>query len=108
MPIFYTIKFANILYDIGNVDITHYINFEIFKKYIKKNSKLKIELTNQRKFLTNIGIKERAEIISRNLNFLKKTDIYYRLKRLLDKNEMGDIFKVMFVKNKSNKFKLGF
>ena len=108
MPIFYTIKFANILYDIGNVDITYYINFEFFKKYIKKNSKLKIELTNQRKFLTNIGIKERAEIISRNLNFLKKTDIYYRLKRLLDKNEMGDIFKVMFVKNKSNKFKLGF
>ena len=69
---------------------------------------MKIELTNQRKFLTNIGIKERAEIISKNLNFLKKTDIYYRLKRLLDKNEMGEIFKVMFVKNKSNKFKLGF
>ena len=39
---------------------------------------------------------------------LKKTDIYYRLKRLIDKNEMGDLFKVMFIKNKDNGFNLGF
>ena len=28
-------KFANILEDIGNTDITHNINFELFQKYIK-------------------------------------------------------------------------
>ena len=55
-----------------------------------------------------MGIKQRAEIISKNQNFLKKADIYYRLKRLIDKEQMGDLFKIMFVKNQKNKFKLGF
>ena len=30
-----------------------------------------------------MGIKQRAEIISKNLNFSKKEDIYYRLNRLI-------------------------
>jgi len=40
--------------------------------------------------------------------FLKKADIYYRLQRLIDEKQMGNIFKVMLIKNKSNKFNLGF
>ena len=47
-----------------------------------------------------MGIKERAEIISKNQNFLKKADIYYRLKRLIDEKQMGTLFKVMLIKNK--------
>ena len=55
-----------------------------------------------------MGINERAEIISKNLNFLEKADIYYRLKRLVDDRQMGILFKVMLIKNKKNKFNLGF
>ena len=55
-----------------------------------------------------MGIKQRAEIISRNESFLKKADIYYRLNRLIDEKQMGNLFKVMFIKNKKNKFKQGF
>ena len=55
-----------------------------------------------------MGIKERAEIISKNQNFLKKTDIFYRLKRLIDEKQMGKLFKVLFITNHKNKFKLGF
>ena len=101
-------KFANILDNIGNVDITHNINFKLFKNLIDKMGELESNLTTQKNFLIKIGIKERAEIISKNLSFLKKTDIYYRLKRLIDEKEMGSLFKVMFIKNKNNKFKLGF
>ena len=46
--------------------------------------------------------------MSKNHGFIKKADIYYRLKRLIDKKQMGDLFKVMMVKDKKNKFKLGF
>ena len=38
----------------------------------------------------------------KNKNFLKKSDIYYRLKRLIDENEMGNLFKVMLIKNKKS------
>ena len=101
-------KFANILDDIGTVDITHNINFNLFKKFINKFSGLKSNLTNQKNFLIKMGIKQRAEIISKKHNFLKKADIYYRLKRLIDEKQMGNLFKVMLIKNKDNNFNLGF
>ena len=101
-------KFANILDDIGNVDITHNINFDLFKKFTKKFGGLESNLTTQKNFLIKMGIKDRAEIISKNENFLKKADIFYRLKRLIDEDQMGTLFKVMLIKNKKNKFKLGF
>ncbi len=101
-------KFANILDNIGNSDITHNISFDFFCKFVKKVNGLEINLTTQKEFLFKMGIKERAEIISKNANFLKKADIYYRLKRLTDEKQMGSLFKVMLIKNKKNKFKLGF
>tara|TARA_B100000900_G_scaffold140853_1_gene119333 strand:- start:2134 stop:3186 length:1053 start_codon:yes stop_codon:yes gene_type:complete len=101
-------KFANILDNICNSDITHNINFEFFKKFIKQLGGLENNLTTQKNFLTNMGIKERAEIISKNQSFLKKADIYHRLNRLIDDKQMGKLFKVMLIKNKKNKFQLGF
>ena len=55
-----------------------------------------------------MGIEKRAEVISKNQNFSKKADIYFRLKKLIDENEMGRIFKVMFIKKQKNNYKLGF
>ena len=51
---------------------------------------------------------QRAELIVKNQKFSKKADIYYRVKRLIDEKQMGNLFKVMFIKNQNNKFKLGF
>ena len=65
-------------------------------------------ITTQREFLMKMGIIERAEIISKNVPFSKKTDIYFRLKRLIDDKEMGSLFKVLFATNKKNNFSLGF
>ena len=101
-------KFANILDDIGGVDITHNINFELFKKFTQKLGGLDNNLSTQKNFLIKMGIKERAEILSRNKNFSKKADIFYRLNRLIDEKQMGTLFKVMFIKSKKIKFNLGF
>ena len=101
-------KFANILENIGNVDITHDINFLFYKKLTESIGGLESNFTTQKDFLINMGIKKRAEIISQNLHFSKKVDIYYRLRKLIDDKQMGSLFKVMLVKNKKNKFELGF
>ena len=101
-------KFANILDNIGGVDITHNINFELFKKFTQKLGGLDNNLNTQKNFLIKMGIKERAEILSRNKNFSKKADIFYRLNRLIDEKQMGTLFKVMFIKTKKIKFNLGF
>ena len=101
-------KIANILKDIGNTDITHNLNFNFFQNFIEQIGGLGINFTTQNKFLLKMGIKERAEAISKNKDFLKKADIYYRLQRLIDQKQMGNLFKVMLIKNEKNKFKLGF
>ena len=101
-------KYSNILKNIGYSDITYNINFNLLKNIIKKMGGLKELTTTQKSFLIKMGIKERAKILSRNLPFSKKADIFYRLKRLIDETQMGDLFKVMFIKNKKNKFNLGF
>ena len=101
-------KYSNILENIGDSDITYNISFNLFKMFIKKFDNIKSILTNQKKFLTNMGIMERAEIVSKNQSFSKKADLFYRIKRLLDEKQMGELFKVMLIKNKKNKFKTGF
>ena len=101
-------KHSNILENIGNSDITHNINFNFFKKIIKKIGGLSVSTTNQKMFLIKIGIKERAEIISKNIPFSKKANIFFRMNRLIDEKQMGDHFKVMFIKNKNIKFNFGF
>ena len=101
-------KHSSVLKNIGKSDITHNINYFLFKRIIKKLGGLKNLTTTQGSFLVKLGIKNRAEIISQNQSFSKKADIYFRLKKLIDDKEMGNLFKVMFIKNKNNKYKLGF
>ena len=55
-----------------------------------------------------MGILQIAEIISENIPFSKKTDLFYRIRRLIDEKQMGELFKVMLIKNINNQFKTGF
>ena len=55
-----------------------------------------------------MGILQRAEIISKTIPFSKKADLFYRVKRLIDAKQMGELFKVMLIKKKKNKFQTGF
>ena len=101
-------KYCNVLKGFRNSDITHNISFNLINKIIKKLGPYSSLSTTQKKFLTNLGILNRAEMISKNMAFSKKADIYFRIKRLIDESQMGNLFKVMFITNRKNKFKLGF
>ena len=101
-------KLSNILDDFSKSDITYDVNFKLMEKIVKKIGLKVGGITEQRNFLQKLGILERAEIISKNLPFSKKTNIYFRLKRLIDENSMGKLFKVMFVTKKNIQFKMGF
>ena len=101
-------KYSNVLENIGDSDITYNINFDLFKKFINQFKNLNSIITNQKKFLTNMGILQRAEMVGKNIPFSKKTDLFYRIRRLIDEKQMGELFKVMLIKNIKNKFKTGF
>jgi len=101
-------KYCDVLKGFRNSDITYNLSFNLFNRIIKKFAPFTSLSTTQQKFLTKLGILERAEILSKNMPFSKKADIYFRIKRLIDGDQMGHLFKVMFITNHKNKFKLGF
>ena len=101
-------KYSNILEDIGNSDITYNINFNLFEKFVEQFNDLNSIISNQKKFLTSMGIVQRAEIISKNIPFSKKSDLFYRIRRLIDEKQMGELFKVMLIKKTKNEFNTGF
>ena len=101
-------KYQDVLKGFGNSDITYNLSFNLINMIIQKLGSFSSISTTQKKFLTKLGILTRAEILSKNMSFSKKTDIYFRVKRLIDESEMGHLFKVMFITNHKNKFRLGF
>jgi len=101
-------KYSNILENIGESDITYNVNFNLFQNFINQYKNLDTLLTTQKKFLTSMGILQRAEIVSKDIAFSKKTDLFYRIRRLIDEKQMGELFKVMLIKNKNNKIQTGF
>jgi len=101
-------KYCDVLRGFRNSDITYNLSFNLINKIINKLGPCSSLSTTQKKFLSRLGIMDRAEILSKNMPFSKKADIYFRIKRLIDENQMGHLFKVMFIKNYNNKFKLGF
>ncbi len=101
-------RLNNIFENIGNADITAHVNFSLLREFFSKK-KFKVKnLVSQSFFLKKLGIFERANHLGDTMNFKEKSDLYYRVKRLTDKNQMGNLFKVFFAHNMpSNKF-IGF
>ena len=101
-------KYCDVLKNFRNSDITYNLSFNLINSMINKLGSYSSRSTTQKEFLTRLGILKRAEILSKNMPFSEKADIYFRIKRLIDENQMGHLFKVMFITNHKNKFKLGF
>ena len=89
-------------------DITTHLNFKLFFEILKKNNLNVQKIITQNEFLKKMGILERANILSKKMTFKEKTNMFYRLKRLLEYSEMGSLFKVLFAYQKGRKFSLGF
>ena len=66
------------------------------------------KIVSQSEFLQKLGIIERANVLSKNMSFKSKADIFYRLQKLLHYKEMGTLFKVLCAQKKGSKFFLGF
>jgi len=99
----------NIYYDnIGKADITYLVNFQLLNKFLFKRKLFLNKIVNQSFFLKKLGIIERADILSKVMSFKEKSDLYYRLERLLSEKKMGKLFKVLFATNNKTKFSLGF
>jgi len=101
-------KYQSIFSNIGDADITSHVNYKLFSEILHKNNLFVQKIVTQNEFLQKLGIMDRANIISKKINFKAKANIFYRLKKLLHYDEMGSLFKVMSAKKKGRIFSLGF
>ena len=101
-------QYSNIYKNPGSIDITSHVNFKIFRTILEKNKLNVKKISTQGKFLKKMGIIQRAEILSKKMNFRDKINMFYRIRKLLHNKEMGSLFKVMFAQKKNGNFSLGF
>ena len=94
--------------NVGDADITSLVNFDLLKNYFKRKMLKTNNVVTQEFFLKKMGIINRAEILSVGMNFKEKSEIFYRLQRLLNPLQMGRLFKVIFAFKSKNKFSTGF
>ena len=93
----YNHKKTHLFENIGNQDITAHVNFDELINLAIDN-KLQIDLfCTQKDFLITCGIKERKNNLQKNKSeeTIKKINLDYE--RLVNKSQMGEIFKVLVI-----------
>ena len=85
-------KKCDVLEDPGNVDITAHVDFEVLDK-IAVNSGLNSSFVSQKEFLMALGIENRRKFLLEK-NQEKEKEINLAVDRLINSDEMGDLFKV--------------
>ncbi len=93
---------------IGEADITSLVNFGLLNEFFLKEKLEVKKIVSQKFFLERMGIIERAKILEKRMNKTQKDYMFTTLSRLLDKNSMGKLFKVIFAYKSNNKKFFGF
>ncbi len=91
-------KKTHFLKNPGDQDITYHVNFKLIKKLFNRYGLKKIFYTTQSSFLKSCGIIERLNQSKKVMMDTKeKSNLEKSVERLLDKKQMGELFKVMIV-----------
>ena len=94
-------KYANLLDNVGKQDITSLVDFKKFI-VIARDYNLKIDTyCNQNEFLLSNGLVERKNKVIQKCEAGQKKIIEIGYNRLIDKKQMGSIFKFLIVSSKN-------
>ena len=99
------INMSNIQKHLGMADITSLVNFSLLREYFKKKKLNVKKVVSKKFFLERMGIVERAKILEKKMTNKQKKYTSETLKRLLNKECMGELFKVILAfKSKTSEF----
>jgi NADH dehydrogenase [ubiquinone] 1 alpha subcomplex assembly factor 7 len=95
-------KYISPLEEIGNADLTTHVDFHAVKLAAEAAGAEVSGPVEQGAFLKDLGIGQRAEILTLRATPAQKFDIEKALQRLVDPSQMGSLFKVMGLTNGQN------
>lgn len=90
-------NFHDPLVDPGTADLTAHVDFGALTQRVFATGARALGPVTQGHFLTSLGIVERAQSLRQGANPTQAEDIASALKRLVEPDEMGDLFKVMAI-----------
>ncbi len=90
---------VEILDNVGNIDLSAHVDFSQLNVLAKKIGVHNYGIITQSKFLKNLGINQRAEKLIKH-NQSQSKNIKKDVNRLIDDNEMGNLFKVYGISQK--------
>ena len=87
----------------GQSDLSSHVNFNLLKEIANKKNLYVSPLVDQQRFLLKLGIEERLKSLTKNLRSSKAEKVASEIKRLIDPDKMGTLFKVIAItKNKKH------
>ena len=96
-------KFKSVLDKPGQSDLSSHVNFRLLKEIAIKKNLYVSPVKEQRKFLLELGIKERLKSLTKNVSSAIGKTVDSEIKRLIDPDKMGSLFKVIAItKTKRN------
>ena len=95
-------KYVSIIDNLGEADITAHVDFYALQKASKESGCSFFSFKNQCEFLVEHGIYFRAEMLKKSLSTDEKLVIDRQVERLVSKEFMGDLFKVLEISYRPN------
>ena len=94
-------EYKSVLEKPGQSDLSSHVNFKLLMKIADKKNLYVSPLKNQQNFLIELGIKERLQSLTKNVSSAIAEKVVSEVKRLIDPEKMGTLFKVIAItKNK--------
>jgi SAM-dependent MidA family methyltransferase len=90
-------KFHDVLQDVGKADLTCHVDFALLKYTALAIGATSAMIVNQGDFLRNLGIEKRAQVLMNNASDKQKEQLSTALRRLIDKDKMGELFKCLII-----------
>lgn len=87
-------EYVDVLKQPGDADLTSHVDFSALYKRVGKEH---VQLTTQGDFLRSLGIVIRAQVLKKKASQEQARELERGLQRLIDLNEMGDLFKVLLI-----------
>ena len=90
-------KFKSVLEKPGQSDLSSHVNFKLLKEIAGKKNLYVSPVREQRTFLLELGIKERLRSLTKNVSSAVAETVNSEVKRLIDPDKMGSLFKVIAI-----------
>ena len=90
-------KFKSVLEKPGQSDLSSHVNFRLLKEIAIKKNLYVSPVKEQRNFLLELGIKERFKSLTKNVSSALAETVDSEIKRLIDPDKMGSLFKVIAI-----------